>query len=132
MPRKRWLLVIQMEPPLPLERAALMASLLAEQERDPRGTMIYEGAASLFRTQEQTYRSLALFIQAGEQTPAPTGVCQLLSLAENHRTKATKLLAEGTPGPNSDLLDLHRRLTDKTQEWHQMIQELQSDFSCNE
>ena len=115
---------------LAIGRAALMASVLAKREGDPQAKLLYDGAEALFRAQENAYRALALFEQAGGQSPAPSGVCRLFSLAENYGLSATKKLAQATPLSEKLSLDLHHHLTDKTQEWVQIIEELQADFSC--
>jgi hypothetical protein len=111
-------------------RAGLMASVLAKNESNPQTKLVYEGAEDLFRTQENAYRALALFEQAGGQSPAPSGVCQLLSLAEQHGTRATRQLTQANPGSESESRDQYDRLTEKTQEWVQMVEDLQADFSC--
>ncbi|UCE62771.1 MAG: hypothetical protein JSU59_07750 [Nitrospirota bacterium] len=115
---------------LVIGRAALMASELAKKEGHPQTKLVYEGAEDLFRTQENAYRALALFEQAGGQHPAPSGVCQLLSLAENHGRSASRKLSQATPGSAADSGDLYDRLTEKTQEWVQLVEDLRADFSC--
>ena len=54
---------------LAIGRGALMASELAKKEGNPPAKLVYEGAEDLFRTQENAYRALALFEQAGGQGP---------------------------------------------------------------
>ena len=115
---------------LAIGRAALMASVLAKRESHPQTKLIYGGAEALFRAQENAYRALALYEQAGGQRPAPSGVCQLLSLAEKYGVSATKKLVQATPLSEKSSLDLHHHLTEKTQEWAQIIQDSQADFSC--
>ena len=115
---------------LAIGRAALMASILAKKENNQQTKLIYASAEDLFRTQENTYRALALFEQAGGQHPAPSGVCQLLSLAQKHGRSAIRKLDQATPGSVADSDDLYDRLTEKTQEWVQMVEDLQADFSC--
>ena len=115
---------------LAIGRAALMASVLAGRETQPQARILYEGAEALFRAQENAYRALALFEQAGGQLPAPSGVCQLLSLSENYGLEATKKLTHATPLSEKPSQDLHRYLTGKTQEWAQIVEDLQGDFSC--
>lgn len=115
---------------LAIGRAALMASILEEMESNPHTKLVYGSAEDLFRIQENTYRALALFEQAGGQHPAPSGVCQLLSLANNHGRSATRKLNQATTGTEADSNDLYDRLTEKTQEWVQMVEDLQADFSC--
>ena len=115
---------------LAIGKAALMASVLAKRENNSETKLVYVAAEEVYRAQENTYRALAMFEQAGGQTPAPSGVCRLLSLAENHGRSATKKLAQTTPGSASESLDLYQHLRGKTHEWGQIIEDLQADFSC--
>jgi hypothetical protein len=115
---------------LAIGRAALMASMLAKKESNPKTKLVYASAEDLFRTQENAYRSLALFEQAGGQPPAPSGVCQLLSLAEQHSKSATRKLSQAAPGSDEDSRDLYDGLSEKIQEWPQIVNDLQMDFSC--
>jgi hypothetical protein len=115
---------------LAIGRAALMASVLAKQESDPHTKLAYEGAEDLFRTQENAYRALAIFEQAGGQLPASSGVCRLLNLAKQYGTSATKKLMQATSNTSGDTTDLYDHLTEKTQEWVQIVEDLQADYSC--
>ena len=116
---------------LSIGKAALMASLLAKKEADPHVRQVYDGAEALFRAQENGYRALALFEQAGGQLPPPSGVCQLLGLAQEHGNVATQKLAQHPTSNETASVDLHQRISAKTQEWLQIIEELQMDFSCS-
>ena len=115
---------------LAIGRAALMASVLAKKEINSQAQLVYEGAEDLFRTQENAYRALALFEQAGGQAPAPFGVCQLLSLSEKHGISATKKLNQVTPGSGGNIREFYDRLLEKTSEWLQIVHNLRADFSC--
>ena len=115
---------------LAIGRAALMASELAKKEGNPQTKLVYKGAENLFRTQENAYRALALFEQAGGQPPAPSGVCQLLNLAEQHIKRATRKFDQAAPGSDEDSRDLYDRLPGVTQDWVQVVEGLQADFSC--
>ena len=55
-------------------RAALMAGQLAKKQ-DGFKRELYRGTESLLRSQEHTYRAMALFRRAGGQLPASSGVC---------------------------------------------------------
>ena len=116
---------------LAIGRAALMASVLAKQQNNPQTKLVYEGAEALFRAQENAYRALAIFEQAGGQLPASSGVCQLLNLAENNGISATEKLMQATPNSSGDTTDLYNRVTERTQEWVPIIEDLQADFSCS-
>ena len=65
---------------LTIGRAALMASFLAERETDHKAKLVYGGAESLFRAEENGYRAVALFERAGGRPPAPSSVCRILGL----------------------------------------------------
>jgi hypothetical protein len=55
-------------------RAALMAKRLGLLSRDNHASVrLYQGAESLFRSQEHGYRAMALFRRAGGQLPASSG-----------------------------------------------------------
>ena len=115
---------------LSIGKAALMASLLAKKETDPQARQVYDGAEALFRAQENGYRALALFEQAGGELPSPSGVCQLLELAQIDGNTATQKLAQQPTSNQTASVELHERFSAKTQEWLQIIEELQTDFSC--
>ena len=64
-------------------RAAMMAKRLSLVTRnDGTSARLYQGAESLFRSQEHGYRAMALFRRAGGQLPASSGVCGSLALAQ--------------------------------------------------
>ena len=115
---------------LAIGKAALMASVLAEKETDLQTKQVYAGAEALFRAQENSYRALALFEQAGGQMPAPSGVCQLLGLAKQDGKRAEENLGQQLATSKSDSVTLHQRFDEKAQEWVQIIEELRTDFSC--
>jgi len=114
----------------PQSELDVLKSELGKKEGNPQTKLVYEGAEEQFRTQENVYRALALFEQAGGQSPAPSGVCQLLSLAEKHGTNATRKLTQANPGSESESRDQYDRWIVKTQEWAKMVEDLQADFSC--
>jgi len=64
---------------LNMGKAALMAKIVAQQEDSKNNRLLFQTAEILFRGQEQGYRALAMFDQAGGQPPAPRGVCQFLA-----------------------------------------------------
>ena len=70
-------------------RAALMAKRLGLLSRDNHASVrLYQGAESLFRSQEHGYRAMALFRRAGGQLPASSGVCGSLALAQGSVQRA--------------------------------------------
>ena len=55
-------------------KAALLASQIARDLSDKTLSHVEKTLASLYRTQEHTYRAIALFQQSGSQTPASLGL----------------------------------------------------------
>jgi hypothetical protein len=116
---------------LSIGRAALMASILAQKAKDPQIKHVYRGIESLFRAQENGFRSIALFEQAGGQTPASLSVCQLLTLAKGHGETARSRLTVDEQSTDISPQLHHQRYVEKTQEWIQIIKELELDFACS-
>ncbi|GJL55235.1 MAG: hypothetical protein NPIRA02_23670 [Nitrospirales bacterium] len=112
-------------------KAALMAAHLARKDADTALQTVYSGAEALFRTQENGYRALALFEQAGGQPPAPIGACQLLVLASQHRVTAQNIFSTIEVRKPSEATSLLQRYLPHVQEWTEILQELQADFSCS-
>ncbi|WP_447977367.1 hypothetical protein [Candidatus Nitrospira bockiana] len=106
-------------------KAALMAAQLAKQQKDVGRSQWYRGAEQLFRAQEQAYRAQALFVRAGGQPPASSGVCGSLSLAKQHLAKAVTLLVDADPGEGR-LHNLHDIATD----WVKTLDGMNADFQC--
>jgi len=106
-------------------KAALMASQLARRQKDLGRAQWYRGAESLFRAQEHSYRAQALFVRAGGQLPASSGVCGSMSLAKQHLGKAVTLLVDADPG-DGRLQNLHTIATD----WLKTINGMTADFQC--
>ncbi len=115
---------------LAIGKAAMMAGILAKQETQTNLKSAYMGTEDLFRMKENGYRAIALFEQAGGQPPAPGGACQLLSLANQHAKKANHILTNIHSTSESETIHLPQHYTSLSQEWIQIIQELQIDFSC--
>jgi hypothetical protein len=107
-------------------KAALMAGQLASRQRDVGRTQWYRGAESLFRAQEHTYRAQALFVRAGGQLPASSGVCGSMKLAKQSLGKAVTLLVDADPG-DGRLQNLHAMAT----EWVKTIDGMTADFQCS-
>lgn len=106
-------------------KAALMAGQLAGRQKDAGRAQWYRGAESLFRAQEHTYRAQALFVRAGGQLPASSGVCGSMKLAKQSLGKAVTLLVDADPG-DGRLQNLHTIAT----EWVKTIDGLTADFQC--
>jgi len=106
-------------------KAALMASQLARRQKDLGRAQWYRGAESLFRAQEHSYRAQALFVRAGGQLPASSGVCGSMSLAKQYLGKAVTLFVDADPG-DGRLQNLHTIATD----WLKTINGMTADFQC--
>ena len=115
---------------LSIGKAAMMAGILARQEPEATLKSVYKGIEALFRTQENGYRAIALFEQAGGQPPAPNGACQLLTLAHQHSRTAQKIFSNFDSNIQSESTQFAQRYIPLSQEWLEIIQELQTDFSC--
>jgi hypothetical protein len=107
-------------------KAALMAGQLANRQKDAGLSQWYRGAESLFRAQEHTYRAQALFVRAGGQLPASSGVCGSMKLAKQSLGKAVTLLVDADPG-DGRLQNLHTIAT----EWIKTIDGMTADFHCS-
>jgi len=111
-------------------RAALMAKQLAMKHKDAASSArIFQGAETLFRSQEHAYRAMALFRRAGGQLPASSGVCGSLALAKSKVQQATSLLEqnETLTGPPAERA-AHLRAT--ADDWITVIDSMISDYQC--
>jgi hypothetical protein len=107
-------------------RAALMAAQLSKKEMGP-AAQVYRAQEALFRSQEHTYRAVALFRRAGGQLPASSGVCGSLSLAQGTLHHAVELVPAAASQPvASDIARLH----EATDNWATVIDALVADYQC--
>ena len=111
-------------------KAAMMAGILAKQEADQNLKVMFTGVEALFRTQENGYRAIALFEQAGGQPPAPKGACQLLKLAQQHGKATQKHFSKVQLSNQSESNLTVQDYLPKSKEWIDIIQELWADFDC--
>ncbi len=109
-------------------RAALMAAQLSKKETGA-ASQVYRAHEALFRSQEHTYRAVALFRRAGGQLPASSGVCGSLSLARNTLRQSVELV----PAPSSQPVaaDL-ARLHEAADNWATVIDALFTDYQCSQ
>jgi hypothetical protein len=111
-------------------RAALMAKFLAKTHQDDGSAVrLFEGAETLFRSQEHSYRAMALFRRAGGQLPASSGVCGSLSLAQSSLQQALTTLTQesSAPGPRTaKALQLQQAAAD----WGTVIDSIIADYQC--
>jgi len=115
---------------LTIGKAALMAAFIAQKEESQNGRSLYHAAETLFRAQEEGYRALALFERAGGQPPASKGVCQFLSHAAEMVKESRDELKSLVDFPNETLRERRQRHIAKTEEWGDLLQGVQQDFSC--
>jgi hypothetical protein len=112
-------------------RAALMAKRLSLLSPDsPAIVRVYQGAESLFRSQEHGYRAMALFRRAGGQLPASSGVCGSLALAQGGVQHALSDLVEDSaplPGPLVERAKYWRETAD---DWATVIASMITDYQC--
>jgi hypothetical protein len=108
-------------------RAALLAAQLAKREAGW-NSALRKGQEALFRSQEHTYRAMALFRRAGGQLPASSGVCGSLALA---RTSLSHVTESDLPSPqDARLLDEVKRLRASADNWHQVIDSMIAEYQC--
>ena len=111
-------------------RAALMAKRLALLHKDDEvSARLYQGAESLFRSQEHGYRAMALFRRAGGQLPASSGVCGSLALAQASVQRALTDLSGGD-APQGALNERAKRWRDTTDDWVTVVAARISDYQC--
>lgn len=110
---------------LTIGKAALFTSQIARDISDTSSGQIEHTLASLYRTQEHTYRAIALFQQGGSQTPASFGVCQTVAqgMAQSAQSKT---LLEAQTGDQTSKASLGQQI----KEWEEMLQELEKEFGC--
>ena len=111
-------------------RAALMAKYLAKvHQNDVSAVHLFQGGELLFRSQEHSYRAMALFRRAGGQLPASSGVCGSLSLAQSSLQQALTTLTHesNAPGPRTaKALQLQQAAAD----WGTVIDSIIADYQC--
>ena len=111
-------------------RAALMAKLLAKTyQADGSAVRLFQGAETLFRSQEHGYRAMALFRRAGGQLPASSGVCGSLSFAQSSLQQALAMLndEDGARNPRAAKTTQFR---EAATDWRTAIDSLIADYQC--
>ena len=111
-------------------RAALLAAQLAKKQ-EGFGEQVFTGSAALFRSQEHTYRAVALFRRAGGQLPASSGVCGSLALAQTNLGHALDVVATpSTPPPASHLIEDATHLHESAENWNTVIESMITEYQC--
>ena len=105
-----------------------MAKRLGLLSRDNHASVrLYQGAESLFRSQEHGYRAMALFRRAGGQLPASSGVCGSLALAQGSVQRALLDLS-------SESLLFHwsnvQRVGETADDWVIVVAAMITDYQC--
>lgn len=114
---------------LAIGKAAMMATIIAEKQREAPVRSLFESVGKFFRGQEYTYRALAIFQLTGGQAPAPRGVCQFLEQAEKLITQAHVSLTQMTNlNPPAD--SRHQRYTAHLKHWEVILPEITFDLAC--
>ena len=113
-------------------RAALMASQLAQREKDPARAKLFRSTERLFRGEEHAYRALALFERAGGRPPASSGVCGTIRSAALQVAESVKLLGRAASDhPGAGPAEM-KRLNAMAADWAITIDDLRADFRCLE
>ena len=111
-------------------RAAMMAKRLSQVNRnDGVSVSLYQGAESLFRSQEHGYRAMALFRRAGGQLPASSGVCGSLALAQGSVQHALSDLTAGDHAPEA-LMERSKRWRQTADDWVIVVAAMVADYQC--
>lgn len=111
-------------------RAALLSAQMAKK-REGISEVVSRRMESLFRSQEHTYRAMALFRRAGNQLPASSGVCGSLSLALASLRQAAEPIGDSSsPPPAPRLREDVAQLTETIGTWHTVIQSVIADYQC--
>lgn len=116
-------------------RAALMAQQLGKRYGNQPKGLVYRGAETFFRAQEQGYRALALFHRAGGQAPASSGVCHTLRSAHLGLRKAMVNLnldeqaLQALSPPDTTRI---KQLRTSADDWTTVLASMTADFQCPE
>ena len=111
-------------------RAALMAKNLTRTYRENDSAVrLFQGAESLFRSQEHGYRAIALFRRAGGQLPASSGVCGSLSLAHQSVQQALSSLPQQNK-VGSTFAGKAGQYHQTADNWSTVIDSMIADYQC--
>ncbi|HSA61865.1 MAG TPA: hypothetical protein VLE03_06465 [Nitrospiraceae bacterium] len=111
-------------------RAALLAAQMARRQ-EGYSAQVNKGNEALFRSQEHTYRAMALFRRAGGQLPASSGVCGSLALAHTSLGHAFELdPPPSTLPPASRLIEDAKQLRDSAENWNAVIESMIAEYQC--
>ena len=112
-------------------RAALLSAQMAKKREGLSG-IVSSRMESLFRSQEHTYRAMALFRRAGNQLPASSGVCGSLSLALASLRQAAEPIGDRpSPPPPPRLREDVAQLIGTIETWNTVIQSVIADMTSD-
>jgi hypothetical protein len=110
-------------------RAALLAAQVAKKQTGLSAVMTKANEA-LFRSQEHTYRAMALFRRAGGQLPASSGVCGSLALASDSLRHAAGPPADpGTAAPDR-FMEQRAALQQSVDDWTTVVESMIGEYQC--
>lgn len=111
-------------------RAALMANLLAKTHQENVAAVhLFQGGELLFRSQEHSYRAIALFRRAGGQLPASSGVCGSLLLAQSSLQQAFAMLKDENSS-QSPRAQKGIQFREAATDWSTAIDSMIDDYQC--
>lgn len=111
-------------------RAALLAAQMARKQ-DSIDAQVLKKHEALFRSQEHTYRAMALFRRAGGQLPASSGVCGSLAMALTSLGHALELPPPSqSPPPASKVIEDAKRVQESADNWNTVIESMISEYQC--
>jgi hypothetical protein len=111
-------------------RAALLAAQVSKTQAGL-NALTTTAHEALFRSQEHTYRAVALFRRAGGQLPASSGVCGSLALATDSLRRAGEPLADSSASSSSARLAEQRTaLRQSVDDWTTVVESLIAEYQC--
>lgn len=111
-------------------RAALLSAQMAKKREGLSG-LVSRRMESLFRSQEHTYRAMALFRRAGNQLPASSGVCGSLSLALASLRQAAEPIGDlPSPPPTPRLRENLAQLAGTIETWSTVLDSMIAEYQC--
>lgn len=111
-------------------RAALLAAQMAKRQTGM-SAQITKAHEALFRSQEHTYRAVALFRRAGGQLPASSGVCGSLALAHDSLRHARRPLSDpSTSSSSAGLIEERTALRQSVDDWTTVVESMITEYQC--
>lgn len=108
-------------------RAALLSAQMGKRHEGWQG-LFFKGQEALFRSQEHTYRAMALFRRAGGQLPASSGVCGSLALAQTSLGHVAEVPAPAQNDPPA--ISSAQRLHESADHWQTVIEAMIAEYQC--